>query len=199
MALKLDFIAKTVEEINSGQFGFAYLVNSSGQYINHPDKDRVLNASVSQIRGLDDMLLQSSLGRAGFVEYENNGVERMAAYAPIPATGWTLVNTVSKEELYASAKYTRNIIIGSSVIFLVLALGAFFLLANGLAVPIMELAGAADKIAKGDLYALVKGESRPDEIGLLARAFNNMTTSLRESKLQTEKDDWLKTGVARPE
>ncbi len=47
-----------------------------------------------------------------------------------------------------------------------------------LAEPITGLIGAADRVSKGDLTARVESDDAKDEIGLLSRAFNNMTTRI---------------------
>jgi len=51
--------------------------------------------------------------------------------------------------------------------------------------PIEELASATEKIAEGDLSQAVKIRSR-DEIGDLARAFNQMTLQLKDSRNELE-------------
>lgn len=50
---------------------------------------------------------------------------------------------------------------------------------RAIAVPIVGVAGAATRIAAGELELTTPGEERQDEIGELARAFNRMTASLR--------------------
>lgn len=47
-----------------------------------------------------------------------------------------------------------------------------------LAEPVIKLIGAADKVSKGDLSTRVDDVARNDEIGVLGRAFNNMTTRI---------------------
>ena len=197
VTLLLDFLFKTVKQINSGQLGYTYLVDASGRYIVYPEKDKILTFNISQINGMDEVLLQSKIGRSGFAEYEIDGIKKFAAYAPIPTTGWTVVNTMAKEQLYASARKIRNVIIISSLFFLVLALGGFFRLAKSIASPMEGLALASNTIAGGDLDIRVVGESRQDEIGALARAFNNMAGNLRQARRKEEKNSWLKTGIAR--
>jgi len=51
-----------------------------------------------------------------------------------------------------------------------------------IAVPLREIAAAADNIARGDLNAAndLALENRRDEVGVLAQAFNRMTRSLRD-------------------
>lgn len=47
-----------------------------------------------------------------------------------------------------------------------------------LAEPVIKLIGAADKVSKGDLSTRVDDVARGDEIGVLSKAFNNMTARI---------------------
>ncbi len=51
-----------------------------------------------------------------------------------------------------------------------------------LAAPLTRLIGAADKVSKGDLDARVDTDDARDEIGLLSRAFNNMTERIASQR-----------------
>lgn len=61
------------------------------------------------------------------------------------------------------------------------ALAVVFWLSRGLTRPVREMATAANMITHGDFSARVSAESRRDEIGALARAFNRMATELGET------------------
>lgn len=67
-----------------------------------------------------------------------------------------------------------------AVATLVLGALAIAALNRAIAVPIAAAAGAATRIAEGELDVSTPGEERQDEIGELARAFNRMTASLRD-------------------
>ncbi len=60
-----------------------------------------------------------------------------------------------------------------------------FILARLIAVPLRQLAGAAETVAQGNLEVQLPVQSR-DEIGTLARAFNQMTIALREARTKME-------------
>ncbi len=63
----------------------------------------------------------------------------------------------------------------------VAALTAVWFLARGLTRPVREMAHAANLITHGDFGVRVSAESRGDEIGALARAFNRMAIELGET------------------
>lgn len=65
-----------------------------------------------------------------------------------------------------------------SLLILLISMWAALWLANRLVAPIGRLVRAADRVGRGDLTARVPVRGSPDEIGVLARAFNRMTTQL---------------------
>ena len=68
-----------------------------------------------------------------------------------------------------------------SLILIGLVIAVAILAADRIVRPIEDLAGAAQRIARGDLEARVRSPAgRPDEIALLATAFNQMTEQLGE-------------------
>ncbi len=68
-----------------------------------------------------------------------------------------------------------------AVSLLTLAVAIWFALwlANRLVAPIARLALAAERVGAGDLDARVPVRGSPDEVGILARAFNRMTGQLK--------------------
>jgi signal transduction histidine kinase len=66
---------------------------------------------------------------------------------------------------------------GSTLIAITLALFITFVLANGTTRPLREMTAAARAMARGDYSSLVRATSR-DEVGELARAFNQMSADL---------------------
>ena len=84
--------------------------------------------------------------------------------------------TAANESDVRNAELT--IVIGT-LIAIVLAALAGFILTRNIAGPLRHLTGLAERIAVGDLSASTLNEMRTDEVGVLARAFDRMTQFLR--------------------
>jgi methyl-accepting chemotaxis protein len=151
MVIEMKFLTDTVDEIRVSKSGYAYLVDKSGHYIAHPVKEKILKENISLIQGMETLVAESGAGKSGVVEYILEGIPKIATFAPVPITGWTVVNSVPAEELFASAYLTRNVIVSIGMIFLILASAFFFLFARNTTRPLIDLVGAAKKIAAGDL------------------------------------------------
>lgn len=101
-----------------------------------------------------------------------------------------LVN-VNKKDSFEAAKRadityrsTHGIMIIIYVVTILLSVFIALGLVRFITVPVQQLEQAAGKVAKGDLTVQLDIQSR-DEIGNLAQSFNQMTTSLRNTKDKT--------------
>jgi diguanylate cyclase (GGDEF)-like protein len=114
---------------------------------------------------------------------------RTYAFDRMPTTGWLVISGTPTQAIYGSAQERLLILVLSTV----LAVGVAFLLAYGFTrnftTPIYELVREALAIGKGDLSKRVQ-TSQGGELGLLARAFNQMALNLelnREHKAMIER------------
>lgn len=180
IGMELKLIADIIDKIKIGKGGYAYIVSKDGIYITHPVKGKILKDNIFKITGKEVLSELIKNNGSGVVEYMSDGVQKVAAVSPVQATGWSIVATIPVEELYASARFTRNIIIIVGLVFLILASILFYFFARSLTLPMGRLVRAADRIASGDLSIQVAAETRQDEIGMLSRSFTFMIQSLKE-------------------
>jgi methyl-accepting chemotaxis protein len=180
MSFTLKLFSDIFNKMKIGKAGFAYIVDRDGLYINHPVKDKILKENISQIKGMETVAELVKQGKSGIVEYTLDGIRNVAAVSPIQITGWSVVSTIPTDELYAPARFTRNMIIAIGMLSLILASVFFYFFARSLTLPLINVVEASQKIAGGDLSVQVPVEARQDEIGSLARAFTLMIQSLKE-------------------
>lgn len=74
--------------------------------------------------------------------------------------------------------HTRNLVIGSSTLILILSVILAFFISRLISRPILKLTEAAAQIGKGSLDTMIEVHSR-DEIGELAESFNKMANDLK--------------------
>jgi methyl-accepting chemotaxis protein len=187
IAMELKLLTDIIDKIKIGKSGYAYVVKNDGLYVTHPVKENILKVNISQVKGMETIAKMSEQNKSGIVEYEIEGTPKVAAIMHEPTTQWDIVVAVPTDELYAPARFTRNVIITIGVISLILASGFFYFFARSLTLPLTKVVEAAQKIAGGDLTVEVTSETRQDEIGSLARAFSVMIQSLREKSKIAEK------------
>ncbi|MDR7150085.1 methyl-accepting chemotaxis protein [Hydrogenophaga palleronii] len=76
-------------------------------------------------------------------------------------------------------EHAKSIIFFGTLTALALAMLAGFLITGNIARPLQQLTAVADRITVGDLSAKLPADTRNDEVGVLAQAFERMTQSLR--------------------
>ena len=133
-----------------------------------------------ETRGLSDPVSRAMSGEEGpYYEgmIDGNGQEVWAAIRYLPATQWALVVKIDAEAARAPAIAYRNYL--TNVVISLAALAILFGTVLGLhfAKPIHDLARAAERIKDGDLSVRAPANTQ-DEVGHLARNFNQMAESL---------------------
>jgi CHASE3 domain sensor protein len=81
----------------------------------------------------------------------------------------------------------NQLILAGGVVALIAGLALAYLAHETIAGPVRRLTNVAEQIRAGDLAAQARVESR-DEVGILAETFNNMTSQLRQTLLQVQKE-----------
>ncbi len=124
---------------------------------------------------------------AAVAEYDDaNGEHYVGSALRLGRFGWTLVVEQPYEEAFAPVVSTiREQLLLNLGIVLGFSLVAFQV-ARSIARPILALSDAALRIATGETDVMVGGSPAADEIGVLTRAFNEMSLRLRRNQLALE-------------
>jgi len=175
----VDFDAEKIFKIATDRTGLEktggiYILNRDGYMITPP-------GSVDDTPPKQDVDPEHFSGASAAALYTNyRGVNVLRAYAPIPAMDWCLVAEIDEAEAFASvAKLTATMF---SVFIGLLLLGVLICIrvSRTIADPIVKLHRGTDEIMKGNLDYKV-GTGTEDEVGELSRAFDAMTSNLKES------------------
>ena len=167
-----------LERTGIGQTGETYLVGPNGMLLTEARSPeyRVAEAYVNS----QGAVQASRTGQSGSGEYTNyQSIPVIGAYRWIPELNTALLAEQSQDEAYASLRSTINLIILGSTVALLAAIAVAVFISRSMTQPIIELTETSEKIARGSLE-LRANTSRSDEIGILAQAFNSMTSQLRD-------------------
>ena len=194
--VNLKLIWDVVSQIKVGEHGQAYVIDSDGRLIAHPDISLVLRntdmtklAQVRAARGGRGELVQAA--------QDIHGAKVLTAYAPVAPLGWKVFVELPVEEayasLYASIRRTGAIILAG----LLLAFLSGLFLARRMVVPIQMLRAGAQRIGGGDLDQRISIKTG-DELEGLADQFNDMATRLEESVFRPGTQGRVAHARARP-
>ena len=183
--VNLKLIWDVVSKIKVGEHGRAYVVDSAGRLIAHPDISLVLRntdmSRLAQVRGARAGSATEAVQEADDI----GGHKVLTAYAPVNPLGWFVIVETPIEEAYAplyrSIERMGYVLLGA----LALAFIAGMFLAGRMVVPIQALRVGAARIGSGDLGQRITIKSG-DEVEALANQFNDMAGKLQESYADLE-------------
>ncbi len=175
--LNLDEMdALVMEHMGTEETGETYLVDAYNVFVSGERFGRDEYPHGVHTAGIDTAV-QGQSGASLYTNYA--GIPVIGAYRWIDALGVALVTEIHQTEAFAAAdRLTTTIALISIISAVVLTVGVY-LLANQIAQPILAITETAVQIAHGDLTQSAPVTTE-DEIGLLARTFNQMTAQLRD-------------------
>ena len=187
--VNLKFIWDVVSQIKVGTRGVAYVVDSEGRLIAHPDISLVLrNTDLSQLPQVAAARAGGAAAAADLVETVRDPLGRavLSAHAPVARLGWTVFVELPVQEAYAplvaSLERSGFLLVGG----LTLAFIAGLLLARRMVIPIEALRSGAARIGGGDLDQRIAVKTG-DELEALADQFNDMADRLQDSYADLER------------
>lgn len=155
VSVKLSVLSEEITQVKIGETGYPFMLAKDGVFIAHPVKDYIFKLNVSKLDGMEDIARRSLAQEAGVEEYRFKGTDKIAGFAPVPATGWSLVVTQNESEFLASVVSIRNMVLAAGGIFLVLTVLAVLWFVKGIMALLghdpSEIANVANQIAAGDL------------------------------------------------
>jgi len=177
--LDLDKLKAIGSKIKAGQTGYGFVLGKKGEYLYHPTlkvTDSILTLQNGTFKQDGELFLS---GNPTLRSFSFNGAEKIFASQPIGNTGWALVISVPRDEVFEGVTTLGKVVVVASFIGLILLSFIIWLVANSIVKPVQNLSHSAEKIAKGDLSIQLDVMERSDEIGALSSSFNNMILQLR--------------------
>ena len=165
---------------------YCFIIGPDGDYIAHPDPDRILKANfydyasgegADKYRKLGDAM---RAGKSGDLTVLVDGIRSDVYYAPLLHSGWSMGIVVPTERLLTPA-----IAYGAIIIFLILlgVLLVFLTCRRSIqkaSKPLIQLAESAQEIATGKFDTALPTTKYQDELRLLRDSFDYMQSSLAQ-------------------
>ena len=163
---------------------YCFIIGPDGDYIAHPDPDRILKTNfydfatgkdADSYRKLGDAMTS---GESGDLSVVIDGIKSDVYYAPLRHSGWSMGIVVPTERLLTPA-----IAYGAIIIFLIL-LGVLLVFLTcrrtikKASTPLIQLAESAQEIATGKFDTSLPTIKNKDELRLLRDSFDYMQSSL---------------------
>ena len=153
--VKLTALSERITQTKIGETGYPFMVGNDGLFIAHPVKDYIFKLNMTTLDGMEDIAKKALAQDIGVEKYFFKGVDKIAGFAPVSATGWSLVVTQDESEFLAPVVSIRNMVLTVGLIFLILTIVCVLWFVKGIMALLgndpSEIAKVADRIAAGDL------------------------------------------------
>jgi signal transduction histidine kinase len=183
--VNLKLVWDVVTALRVGRAGYAYVTDSEGRLIAHPDMSLVLRETdLSQLPQVARAIGEARTGAGDGTPQSFAGPDGRAvlsAHAVIPRLGWLVFVELPRQEVLDPVLVTLTqtlALLGFSVA-LALLVGGW--LARRMVVPIRQLQAGAQRLGEGDLDQRIPVASQ-DEIGALAERFNIMAARIQDAQ-----------------
>ncbi|MBU3952717.1 MAG: response regulator [Proteobacteria bacterium] len=183
--LRMDSIQKKLQEIVLGQTGYIFLVDQEGVVISHP-KTEYIQKKMSDLPGFETVSFDQGIEK--FLHIYQKHKKQLMFFMPIEVANWSLVSILPEAEYLGTIHKMRNII---GVIGLLFAVFVFFCTQKYFDKLIHKrlnaLTEVTTNISQGELQTSVNEHLMTnDEIGFLARSFDDMRKKLLLSRDKLE-------------
>ncbi|MDD5440195.1 MAG: SpoIIE family protein phosphatase [Candidatus Omnitrophica bacterium] len=186
--ISLSWLQEIVSSIHIGKTGYGFLIGKNGRIITHPLKELVMNETIfdlaeargdPRLRAIGKEMIE---GRSGFTLSKSivTGKKCWLAYAPLPASGWSLGVIFPQDELMADIHKLNAMVFFLGIAGFLFLLMVIILISRSITSPILMLHQTTKDIAKGNLDFELPPRRSSDEVGALAEAFLYMRTALKK-------------------
>ena len=192
LTLRIDFLIDTVSRKKIGTTGYAFMSNKNGIVVAHPKAEYVLELDFKTLDGMENITRHIMNGDVGVESYTFKGVDKIAGFAPVHLTGWSVAATQDSDEFMSASRSIRNVIMIVGLAFLVLTILAVLWFARSITIPINRVVGlmnaGADEVASASGQVSAASQSLAEGSSEQAAAIEETSSSLEEMASMTRQN-----------
>ena len=191
IVLKMEYLADKVTA-KMGQTGYGWMVDQTGLFIAHPNKDNILAVNITTLSGMEEISKSMVAKQTGVQDYVYKGTKKIAGFAPVELTGWSVAITQDTDEFMAAAYAIRNFIIIIGIIFLALTIFGVTFFARSISSPINRavtgLSDGADQVAAAASQVSSASQSLAEGSSEQAASLEETSSSMEEMSSMTKQN-----------
>lgn len=173
-----EFMKEIAQSIHFKALSFAWIIDSNGKIVSHPDPSLTIDQSyTSIIKSPTNLTFNQPSGTFDYTD--QNNIKMLAVYTTIPNTsGWKLIITIESIHAFYEITSVMSYIDYALLISLIILILFSLYYANLILEPILRLRHVFEKAEQGDLNVKAD-ESVKNEIGLAGASFNHMLQEIK--------------------
>ncbi|MCA0384053.1 MAG: methyl-accepting chemotaxis protein [Firmicutes bacterium] len=166
--LNISKIAETMNSITVGKNGYVMVLDANNIPFTHPDP-----SVIGQPIEVDELRTFVEANASGTVEYEYNGVKKIAFVTTVDELGWKIVAAVDEREIADQTHGLLITLVGFASLLLAIAIVVAIVFSNVLLKNIKRISEYISIVSKGDFTKRIDIKTN-DEIGQLSHDLNDM-------------------------
>lgn len=188
----ISFLNEKIGATKIGKTGFAYMIDQNGFVIAHPKTEYILELNLAKQPGMEEIGTKMLARKSAAQGYTFQGIKKVAGYAPVELTGWSIAVTQDEDELLSSANAIKKFIILITLVFLVLVVFLVLYFSRTISLPIKmavkNLNDSADQIASASMQVSSASQSLAEGASEQASAIEETSSSLEEMSSMTKQN-----------
>ena len=159
IATEAKWLSAQINDIVVGKTGYCYILGLTGTDIADPDEKVVQtmwntvekvksDTSLKSLAEFEKMAVEIDDPSIGFYEY--GGVSKIASYATMKTTDWTVIISAPKNEFIGAVNTLRIAILITAIFILLISFVIVFFITRVIVKPIQNSVPVLEKIAHGD-------------------------------------------------
>ena len=190
--LNVEFLSEKIQAVKMGASGYPFVVDKTGIVVSHPKKENIMELNVASLEGMKEITSKMIARQSGVDHYVFQGITKIAGFAPVEHTTWSVAFTQNEDEFLASAHVIRNFILIIGAIFLSLTTVAVTFFSRSITVPITRsvrhLNDAADQVASASGQVSSASQSLAEGASEQAASIEETSSSLEEMSSMTKQN-----------
>ena len=190
--IKLDALSDRITQVKLGDTGYPFMTDGHGLIIAHPVEKNILKLNITSLKGMESITRQMTSQQTGVENYTFQGIDKIAGFAPVSATGWSIAVTQDESEFMGPANQIRNIILAIGGGFLILTIFGVLWFARKITSPINQivdgLGEGSDQVASASGQVSSASQSLAEGASEQAASIEESSSSMEEMSAMTRKN-----------
>ncbi|HZG17764.1 MAG TPA: methyl-accepting chemotaxis protein [Candidatus Bathyarchaeia archaeon] len=180
--IDLSSIQSFIAEMVVGETGWAFLIDTEGNYLGHPKQDKVMKIKMTEESNaaIADLGKRMLADQNGVGEFSDETGLNHVYYQKVALTGWTLALVMPDAEVQKPIFGLLEKLALISLAGVLIVTGLIYWYSHSMARQIKQANELSFALAEGDFTKELEIKSE-DEFGQMAKNFNRMTEQLKEA------------------
>ena len=170
--------------VRIGNTGYPFMLTKQGMTMAHPNKEFILELDAAKLDGMETIIGKMTGQQTGVLTYLFKGRDKIAGFAPVASTGWSIAVSQDVDEFLAPVRLLRNMVLVIALVFLGVTVCGVLWFVRGIMGQLghepAEIANVANSIARADLTIEFEERELTGVYGDMKEMAQNLTSLLKD-------------------